>query len=54
MDVMTPEKKHYQFTVILCFFCTDMHVNFFHNFHFDLNLKNYITNESISGSALVS
>lgn len=39
---MFPWNEHH-FTVILCFLCTDIHVKWFHNFHFDPNIHNLET-----------
>lgn len=45
---MAPLNEHYQFTVILCFLCTDILVKFFRNFHFDLNAHTVISDKNFA------
>lgn len=37
---MAPLNELRQFTVIVCFICTDIYLKFFHNFDFDLSVHN--------------
>lgn len=45
---MVPLNEHYQFTVILCFLCTDILLKFFPNFHFDLNAHTVISDKNFA------